>query len=52
MNTMFQQYIEQVKIEPLKYMKEKNAIQRLCNMPIKEPNQVAPFMIRDKWMAF
>jgi hypothetical protein len=53
MNTMFQQYIEQVKIEPLKYMKEKNSLVRLLNLPLKEESdQAAPFMIRDKWMTF
>jgi hypothetical protein len=36
----------------LKYVKEKNLLNNLCNAPIKEPSQAVPFLVKDKWMSF
>jgi len=53
MNKIMMKYVEQVRMEPTLYIKERTWIQRLLNKaPKEELNLGKPIMFKDHWGAF
>lgn len=52
MNRLMQTYIEQVRVEPREYVRERGAMSRWLGLQPKVGNSDAPVMFKDKWMNF
>lgn len=53
MNKIMMQYVEQVRMNPSLYIRDRSWIQRLLNRaPKKELNSAVPIMFKDNWGAF
>ena len=52
MNRIMQTYIEQVRVEPKKYIREQGALSRWFGIQPKMAGLEAPIMFKDPWMNF
>lgn len=52
MNRIMQTYIEQVRVEPRKYIRERGALSRWFGLHPAMAGLDAPIMFKDKWMGF
>lgn len=52
MNRLMQTYIEQVRVEPREYVRERGALSRWLGLQPNVANSEAPVMFKDKWMNF
>jgi hypothetical protein len=52
MNRLMQTYIEQVRVEPKEYIRERGAMSRWLGLHPNIRNIEVPIMFKDKWMNF
>lgn len=52
MNRLIQTYIEQVRVEPKEYIRDRGAISRWLGLMPNIRNIDVPIMFKDKWMNF
>lgn len=52
MNRLMQTYIEQVRVEPKEYIRERGALSRWLGLMPNIRNIEVPIMFKDKWMNF
>ena len=52
MNRLMQTYIEQVRVEPKEYIRDRGALARWLGLYPRLTNMEVPIMFKDKWMNF